>query len=61
MEAKGSRTSKEKLTYVHFMLSTIFNKHLEEYLKVLTDYPELTMEVMLEQIIRDDSKREEAF
>lgn len=60
MEAKGSRTSKEKLSYIHFMLITIFNKHLEEYLNVLNDYPELTMEVMLEQIIRDEKKLEEA-
>jgi len=60
MEARSSRVSKEKLSYVHFMLSTIFNQDLEEYLKVLTDYPELTMEVLLEQMIRDENKREEA-
>ena len=35
MEAKSCRLSKEKLSHTHFMLSTIFNNHLEEYLKVL--------------------------
>jgi len=60
MEAKSCRLSKEKLSYTHFMLSTIFNKHLEEYLEVLNSYPEYTMEVLLEQMIKDEDRREEA-
>ena len=59
MEAKACRLSKEKLSYAHFMLSTIFNKHVDEYLKVLNSSPEYSMEVLLEQMIKDDDVREE--
>jgi hypothetical protein len=53
------KIGKEKNQYIHSVLSIIFNKHLEEYLKVLVDYPEYTMEVLLDQIIKDEDTREE--
>ena len=59
MEAKSCMLSKEKLSYAHFMLSTIFNKHIEEYLKILNSYPKYAMEVLLEQMIKDEDRREE--
>jgi len=60
MEARGCKISKETPLALHWMLSTIFNKDLEEYLKVLIDYPDDTMKVLLEQMIKDEDKREEA-
>lgn len=61
MEVRGVwKISREKISFYHPMLRAMFNQHLEEYLKVLIDYPEYTMEVLLDQMFKDEDKREEA-
>ena len=61
MEARAVwKSGREKSSFIHSILSIIFNNHLEEYLKVLVAYPECTMEVLLDQMIKDKDKKEEA-
>lgn len=61
MEVRGVwKIGREKISFHHPMLRAMFNQHLEEYLKVLIDYPEYTMEVLLDQMFKDEDKREEA-
>jgi len=63
MAAKGAFKKMEKtklLIIFDYLFDVVLKKHVKEYMKIFMDYPEQSMEVLLDFLITEEDKKEEA-